>query len=224
VIRIPNVTKDVTIAGAWIEKRDRLVNEAKAFAVVDSQAGFEAAGTLLKEMTRTLNDMEEKRLEMSRPFREAGSYLKEMVDRELKGMIVAKDQLNKLVNVYGYQQRQKEIAEAKRIEEENRKAVEKQIADNEAASLLGLDEKPVELPVAPVPAPEVPKSKDLAGRDEIVWEVVDEEAVPSTFKTLESKKVNGWIKTQTDLKKKIMDGKVIIPGLKFSVVFKCRWR
>jgi hypothetical protein len=228
-IRFPDLPQSVEIAPKWIEARDAILTEVEAIAAVADAETFEAGSELLRRITKTSNALEKFRKEFAEPFAEAARLVKRAADTAREPLEVAKGRLQNLLARYATEQQRKADEERKRIEAEQRAAIEKQMAERAAAEAaaadLGIDELPPEPEiVAPVIIPETSRARADAVRvqESVEWEVIDEGAVPVAFKMVDDRRINGWLAQNKDLVRKTLKDEPyksgdLVPGIRFEI-------
>ncbi len=230
IIKLPTIPSEVTIAPDWIAARDELVEEVVGFEAIESAGDFDDAGELLRKITKTSNAMERFRKDMTAPLTEATRVVKKAADAAREPLEKAKAMLQQLLNRYAAEQDRKRREEQARIEAEQRKAIEAQLAkqeqERENADDLGID-----LDDEPAPAPEVPaiipqveaaRSDGVRVQKNVAWEVTDEGAIPRVFLILDPRKVNGYMAQHKDEIMKVLEEKPehegsFVPGLRFRI-------
>jgi len=228
VIPIPQVTASVTIKADWIEKRDKLIQDANEFSVVTDQTEYELVSEVLREITKTSNALESMRKDLTEPFRNAGTLIKDAADTARAPLEFAKGQLKGILSNYAIEQQRKADEERQRIEQEERKAreaAEKALAEQQKLKDAGrmAEAEAIVLPPVVVVQPQVEEAKASTTRvsRRVIWEVLNEKKVPEIFKTLDPKKINGWLKMSQDMVKDKLnigsEGTDIIPGLLFKI-------
>ena len=232
-IRIPNLPSEVTITPDWLTLRAELIEAAAGIATVDTPETFDAAGELLRKITKASNAMEKFRKEYADPYNEAVRTIKKAADTAREPLETAKARIQGALNAYAAEQQRKAEEERKRIEEAQRKEVERQMAERAKAEAeaeeLGLeDELPEPVPVeVPSIIPQIDRARADAVRvqESVEWALVDEAAVPEAFKTFDPRKVNAWMagekdRVRTALKADAGMADKVIPGLRFTITTK----
>lgn len=230
LIKLPELPKAVEISTDWITKRDEIVTAAAKITAIDTPDQFEAASELLRALTKTSNKMEAFRKEYAEPFAESVKVIKAASDEARKPLENAKLSIQNKLNRYAADQQRKQDEERKRIEAEQRRAIEEQLAKQQAqqaaADDLGLDDTPAD--VEPVKTPIImpvvaaPRADAVRVQTDLAWTVTNEDAVPGAFKVVDSVKVNAWKKLNQDRaiqQIKDNDGKPLelVPGIMFEV-------
>lgn len=230
IVRIPNLPSEVTITPDWLTLRAELIEAAAGIATVETPEAFDAAGELLRKITKASNAMEKFRKEYADPYNEAVRTIKKAADAAREPLEAAKAKLQGGLNAYAAEQQRKAEAERKRIEEAQRKEVERQMAERaaavEEAAELGLeDELPEPVPVeVPAIIPQIDRARADAVRvqETVAWEAVNEDEIPEAFKTFDPRKVNAWLAGNKEQVKAALQadktaGDKVIPGLRFRI-------
>lgn len=230
VIKLPTIPSEVTIAPDWIKARDELVEEVAGFEAIESAGDFDDAGELLRKITKTSNAMERFRKDMTAPLTEASRVVKKAADTAREPLEKAKNMIQQLLNRYAAEQDRRRREEQARIEAEQRKAIEAQIAkqeeDREIADELGLDlsDEPPPIPEVPaiIPQVEAARADGVRVQKNVVWEVADEGDIPRAFLILDPRKVNGYMAQHKDEIMKVLEEKPehegsFVPGLHFRI-------
>lgn len=230
VIKLPEIPAEITIAPDWLATRAEIIEAASAVALIETGEDFDAAGELLRRITKTSNAMERFRKDMTAPLTEASRVVKRAADTARKPLEDAKARLQQLLNAYAAEQQRKAEEERRRIEAEQRRAVEEQLArqqaEQEAADALGFDEPDEPLPEPEVPAivPQVDRARADAVRvqESIDWEIVDEGAIPRAFLALDPRRVNGFVAQHKDrirelVKEQPDEAAKLVPGIAFRI-------
>ena len=226
VVKLPDVTTQVTIKSAWMIERDRLIQEASAFAAVKSQSDYERGMALYQHMTKASNALERTRKDLSDPFNRAAKLIKSASDQARSPLENARDTLNKRLTAYFLEQKRLEAEAKRKLEEEQRAAIEKQQAEHAAAVNAGMEEPDAEfVPKVQAPAaPIVQRPHSTAGRpvSRLVWEIVDPSKVPDEFKSIDPVKINAWQKLNEERITQAIQGQpagevVYVPGIKFKI-------
>jgi hypothetical protein len=220
IIRIPDVTTEVTISGKWIDERDALVTEAMMHTEVATDTQFQNAGVILKRLTKFSNDMENKRKDFGRPFREADKHIKAAADNAREPLETAKAALQQQMNAYAKEQQRLADEERRRIEKVQQEAIEAQAAQQQALVEAGLvDEAEEFAPVVPEIAPTVDRARsaDVRVGETVVFEITDETLVPVFFKSIDEKKIREYMRTNIELKRLLVEGTQPLPGIEFKI-------
>jgi hypothetical protein len=230
-VKLPNVTKEITISEKWLVARDELLKRSKAIKAVEGQEDFETACELQNQVTKTSNKLESMRKDISKPFADAQKLIKAAADKAREPLEGEKSRLKNLTGAYAEKQRQAQLAEQRRIEKEQREAAEKQLAEQrkeqEALDALGIEEEPEQPePEITVPEPEptvlAPQSDAARVVTSVEWDLVNEPQVPRAFMSFDPRKVNEYKRSHNEsLKKRLEDdpasGNQIVPGIVFRI-------
>lgn len=229
IIKLPDLPDEVSITPDWLATRAELLAETGRLTEVASPVDFDAAGELLRKITKTSNAMERFRKQFGEPFQEAVRAIKKAADAARDPLEAEKSRLQRLLNVYAAEQQRKAEEERRLIEAEQRKEIERQMAERakaaEAAEALGLED---ELPPPPVEVPAIRPQVERARADavrvqeSVEWEIDDEGAVPPVFKMVDPRRVNGWLAQNRETVKDALKNdpersKQLVPGIRFSV-------
>lgn len=223
LIRLPSVSTEIEIPQAWIRERDELVARVAQIETVTEQVGFDQACQLLAHVTKASNKLEDERKKLAKPFREADATIKAAADSARQSLEQAKEKLKTLTGAYAEQQRRAQEADRRRIEEEQRRQIEEQAAQRVAEEDLGVtEEAEVFAPAVTTPEPTVEVARSSAARviERLVWEAVNEDAVPRGFMSIDSVKVNEHIRNNKEFITKLVkdgQGEQVITGLKFTI-------
>jgi vacuolar-type H+-ATPase subunit H len=230
VIKLPSIPSEISIAPDWLTTRAEIIEAASAVTGIETSADFDAAGELLRRITKTSNAMERFRKDMTAPLTEASRVVKKAADAAREPLENAKQRVQQLLNAYAAEQQRKAEEERRRIEAEQRRAVEEQLAkqqaEREAATELGFDEPDEPEPEPEVPAiiPQVDRARADAVRvqESIDWEIVDEGAIPRVFLMLDPRRVNGFVAQHKDrirelLKEQPDEAAKLVPGIRFRI-------
>jgi len=228
IIKLPAVTSEISLSGEWLAQRDELVKQAGEFGTISNNATMESAGDLLKKITRSSNELESIRLELTRPFNEAAKTIKAAADKAREPLEKSKADLQRTMTAYAVEQqrladeaRRKAEAEARRLAEEaaakqqreyeeaQKRAEEERAKQQDmidAGILDQCDAKEIEvaepeqitIPEPVVPVVAVPTAGASNIRKVLVWDLTDLEKVSPMFMTFDEKKVNAWVKLNGD--------------------------
>lgn len=205
-------------AAEWTAARDSLIAQAKNVTQVTSEKEFEVAGAIQAQGTKLIKKLENARKEVTGPIDD----LKKAVmakEKELRKDIEAEvSRIRGLTNAYATEQARKAEEERRRIEEAERKAAEAQVA---AEAAKQADPFGFNAPANPVATPYIPpatvkKAHSATNRVVEKWdfEVVDANAVPRQFLSLDESKVRTFLVAQKSAGYKA--DQIAIPGLKIS--------
>lgn len=229
LIKLPEVPKEISIRADWLEAREALVLEVGQITAIETTESFEAAGDLLRRVTKTSNAMEKFRKDFADPFAEAAKAIKRASDAARDPLERVKERLQRMLNSYAEDQQKKRAEEQRRIELENRKVIERQLAERAKAEAeadeLGLEDLPEAAPVvvpAVIPETERPRAEAVRVQETVAWDIADEGAVPAAFKVVDRVKVNGWLAQNKDLVRQTVKddpekAAALIPGIVFRI-------
>jgi vacuolar-type H+-ATPase subunit H len=223
LIKLPNVTSEVTIRSEWMEERDRLVALSSGIAGIACQDSFSAGGELLKKITKTSNVLEKMRKELTDPYTAAAKIIKSAADKAREPLEAAKDRLQSMLNDFARAQAAKAEEERRRIEEQQRAEIEKQEAMNRiAAEEFGAEETEIFAPSLPVVKPETKEARadDVRVSHVLKFEVLDASEVPTAFKVVDPSLIRIWMRERSgEITGKLKDSpeaeKGILPGVRF---------
>lgn len=223
VVKLPDVVSQVSISSEWIEERDQLIRASVAVTAVSTKEEFEKGGELLKRITKVSKGLEDLRLQISKPFRDAADLIKKTADGACLPLRNEKERLQRVMNSYAAEQARKQEEERRRIEAEQRKAVEEQQAKAEAeAELFGESETPF-APAVPELKPVEQKAKAEAVKvtEALEFSIRDAESVPWAFCSVDETKIRGWMRINKDrvldMLKKGIDKGSFITGVEFRI-------
>ena len=229
VIKLPALNSEIEIAPDWIAARDQIVAEASGLVSVKDDSAFKLAGDMLRKITKTSNAMEAFRKQYAEPYAEAVKIIKGAADTAREPLEKAKARVQMMLNRYAEEQQRRAEEERKRIEEEQRRQIEAQLAAQEKArqeaETLGLDEpepQEVALVVELATVVEQPRADSVRVQTDVAWTLADEEKVDRAFLTIDSRKVNEYVRANKDrIAKAIKDDPAqadkIAPGLVFEI-------
>lgn len=225
IVPIPDLVPEIKIDGAWLTKRDQLVERGKLFATIKTPVDFDVAGDILKDITKSSNELETMRKDLAKPFNEAAKQIKQVADKARDPLEITKRLLKSSLSSYATEQRRKAEEEQRRIEAAEREAAEKAAAEQEKLKELGMveEDEPVQVPVTPPVQPQVqaPRSSSAKITERVTWDAVDLENIPEQYKSFDAKKLNGWLAMNKDVVKQKLkagsDGTDIVAGIKFKI-------
>lgn len=229
IIKLPVLESSIEIAPDWIAARDQLVTDSAKIKSVADDASFNAAGELLKKITKTSNAMEAFRKKYAEPYAEAVKTIKGAADTAREPLEREKARIQTALNRYAAEQQRRAEEARKRLEEEHQRAIEKQLAEQDRArkeaEAIGLDEPaPVEpeAPVQTLPEVSAPKSDAVRVQSDVAWECMDEEKVDRAFLSLDSRKVNEYVRANKDrimeaIKSDSTQADRLLFGIKFEI-------
>ncbi|MDB4403253.1 hypothetical protein N9204_00295 [bacterium] len=219
VVKLDGVSSEiVAVNSAWIAARDELVIMSQALEVVNSDQANETASELLRSITKTSNALETYRKKISEPLNLAAKTIKGASDKAREPLETEKARIKSVMATFAEEQfRIAEIAR-KEAEAEQRKKAEEAFAQQQAAEALGIEDEPEEITIdaAPLPTVAPPKASGSRVSRVISWRIVEEQAVPASFKTVDPKKVNEFLKSRSDyMKASLEKDEQPIPGIEF---------
>lgn len=175
-----------------IKKYENLVEiVSKARIKINSQADYERAATLLKEIKSSLKKLEEERKRITKPLDDAKKSVLELfrkpaetlesLEKEIKSTMVAYIEEQERIA----RERQEELQRLAELEaEKERKKIEKKLGEiKDEAKANELKEKLNGIvPVAPLVAPSVQTPKNISYREKWSAVVIDFKALPDEYK------------------------------------------
>ena len=220
IIKLPELKQSVSINKEWIEQRDKLVKQANDISKITNKQTMENGGLVLKQITKNSNSLEKMRKDFSKPFRDAQKIIKKASDTAREPLERAKSELQKKLSDFAEAEAKRQAEIEHQRELERQKAIEEQAQKQaEESELWGEDAE--EAPEVFEPedfAPEVEnnaKSEFTRTVTTLSYELLSEEDVPEVFKTVDSKKVNNYIKENKErILQALEDGKQLISGIK----------
>ena len=222
IIRLPQLAAEIEIPQAWLKDRAELMGTASAITTVNNAKTFEDASWIMAKVTKLASMLETHRKALSKPLRDAADTIKEAADAAAQPLLVEKARLQALLGAYAEQERKRAADEAKKIEAEQRRQIEEQLAKKQAEADLGMDDEQVFAPEVTAPAPTVvpPKAAGVRTVERLAYLVDDLDKVPRGFLTLDTSAVLAHQRQHAEfIKQQIKDGKGsdLIPGLTFRI-------
>lgn len=222
-IRFPKLANEVTISEEFLERRDSVVKRATDLGGIRNDAEYAVAAQLLREATKMNTAFEQKRKDFSKPFQDMSKMIKQVVDETRQPLEEVKASIKEWIVAYTTK-RDEEIRKEREAEEEKqRQEILEQEREHEKLVESGLvDEKEDFQPEVPTPAAVIePSAKPLGLKEwhKLLWDVADEAKVPVGYKSVDSKKINAWIKDNKDIILKAVfagHGNRIVPGIIFK--------
>lgn len=225
-VNIGDMDTSVSIPETWLATRSQILDLAKPIEAVKDQDEFEKAAAVVAKTTTISNQLEKQRLEFAKPFNHAAREIKKLCDEWRADLETEKKRIKKLCDKYAAKQAKKQREAQRRAAEEERRRAEEafaaQQAEQAALDDLGIDEQPAPEPieVAPVPAPYVEAAHSTAVRMpvNIKYEIVDLDKIPRAFMSIDTRKVNEYIRdNKATLKANLEDElgvkKEVVPGM-----------
>jgi hypothetical protein len=217
----PKFNQEVCIEKSWFDKRDEIIKDAKSLgSKIESPEAFQKAERVLKDITKTSNQAEKVRKDLSLPYTNFAKKIKAMGDEAKELLEKEKPVVKKLIGDYLTEQerlRQIEIKKQMQAEEEARlKAEAERIEAEKQASMNvfgAVEIKPEpdvfqgdEAPVQIITAPVVSKT---CSSTRMVWkyEIINPELIPRNFCNPDPVKIRKYLSFEQD--------SANIPGVRF---------
>jgi hypothetical protein len=226
VIQLPEMIRNIEIDQQWLVRRDAICADCVAVQTVTNQAAFDVVGELMKSATKASNELEAMRTGLTAPFTAVAKSIKAVSDKAREPLEMEKSRLKGLLSAYATEQSRKARIERERIEDEQRKAVERQLAEQREAEQLGLaEESEMFVPAVPEIAPTVMTAKADSVRvvPTLEWVAVDESEIPAQFCAFDPRKLNAYLREPANkdrITAEVMEGKQPIHGIQFSITNK----
>jgi hypothetical protein len=218
-IKLPVIPQAVSIASEWLEKRDELLHAASEFKVIADDETLQRAAETAKSIGKASKQLEAMRLELSRPFSEAAATIKQTADKARQSLEDEKTRLTAMTTRYVEERRKQAEKAAREAEEARQREIEAQVQKQTEDEELGLPTAPVVVPdIAPVVAP--PKVIGASFRENITFEIVDEDSVPRAFCMIDERKINAYARENKDaILNHVKGGNAtgLVPGVKFII-------
>lgn len=174
-IELPPVPQSVEIAPQWIENRNTILAQSACIIGVQNQDDYSNAEAMRKIIKTSATELEKFRKQLSKPFSDAASRIKEIADNANEPLTKELARLNNLLIAYDTEIKRKQEAEAK-------------------AQLEAKSDSPFASFIPSTLAPQTESIKKTASCIVERWtfEILDEVQVPREFCSPDEKKIRAY--------------------------------